>query len=70
MIGPPLLIGLLAGAAFFAAGFLGAAFFADAFFAGFLATAFFAAFFITFFFAPFIPLSLLEITLSPSPEGG
>ncbi len=56
----------LAGAAFFAAGFLAAAFFAG--FAGFLATAFFAAFFATFFFAPFIPLSMLEIMHLPRPQ--
>ena len=60
--GPPLLIGLFAGAAF-GAGFLatvlfGAAFFGAAFFAGFLAAAFFAVFLATFFLAAFIPLSM------------
>src|SRR5258708_39729216 len=63
VIGPPLLIGLFAGADAFGAGFLaavffGGAFFGAAFFAGFLAAAFFAVFFATFFLAAFIPLSM------------
>src|SRR3981189_27898 len=60
VLGPPLLMGLFAGADAFGAGFLatvffGAAFFGAAFFAGFLAAAFFAVFFATFFLAAFIP---------------